>query len=286
MNVAPTAATRVFAVLGDPVSHSLSPAIHNAAFTAAAIDAVYVALRCGAGDLAGLLRGLALAGGGGNVTVPHKAAAARALDRASDVVRRTGACNTFWAEGGEVRGDNTDVAGFDTAARALVGDPAGARALLVGAGGAASAAACALLDAGATLTVLNRTPERARALRRRLDPDGSRMGIADGAAALRGERFDLVVNATSLGLRADDPLPFDLASLASAGGVLDLVYAPPQGTPLVRAAIAAGIPAADGTAMLLAQAVAAQRRWSGGGAPEAAMRRALALAASLRRPAQ
>jgi len=105
----PRASTRVFALLGNPVSHSRSPLLHNAAFAAAGLDAVYVALRCAPDDVRGLLRGLAMAGGGGNVTVPHKAAAALALDWAEAEVALTGACNTFWLVDGQVCGANTDV---------------------------------------------------------------------------------------------------------------------------------------------------------------------------------
>src|SRR5690606_22711034 len=112
LNDAITAATRLVALLGDPVSHSLSPTFQNAAFDAAGLDAVYLALRVSATELPGLLRGIAHAGGAGNVTVPHKEVAARAVDVPTEEVVRTGACNTFWCEGDRVHGDNTDVTGF------------------------------------------------------------------------------------------------------------------------------------------------------------------------------
>jgi len=141
MSVSLTARTRLFALLGDPVGHSLSPRFQNAALAALDLDGVYVALRAHAAELPGLLRGVALAGGGGNVTLPHKALAAQVVDRTTPAVERTGACNTFWAEDGMVWGDNTDVAGVAAAVRLVLGGPpAGARALLLGAGGAASAA--------------------------------------------------------------------------------------------------------------------------------------------------
>ena len=112
MSPAPSSSTRVLALLGDPVLHSLSPAFQNAALRATGRDALYVALRCGGPDLPGLLRGLARAGGGGNVTVPHKGAAAEVVEEVTEAVQETGACNTFWLENGRIRGDNTDVAGF------------------------------------------------------------------------------------------------------------------------------------------------------------------------------
>ncbi|HEV2149011.1 MAG TPA: hypothetical protein VGR37_16515, partial [Longimicrobiaceae bacterium] len=120
MTPGPSAATRLVALLGSPVSHSLSPTLQNAAFRAAGVDAVYVALQCGSGELPGLLRGIARAGGAGNVTVPHKEASALLLERRTGAVERTGACNCFWLEEGQVCGDNTDVAGFAGAAKALL----------------------------------------------------------------------------------------------------------------------------------------------------------------------
>lgn len=265
MNPAPTAATRLFALLGDPVSHSLSPRFQNAALRARSLDAVYVALRCSADDLPGLLRGVARAGGGGNVTVPHKAVAAATVDRAGDAVVRTGACNTFWLEDGVVHGDNTDVAGVRGAVRALLGrDPAGARVLLLGAGGAASAAVCALADAGAErIVIVNRTTERAEALAERFRVPGVRIDVAGSVDALAGDRFDLAINSTSLGLKPGDALPLDLDAPGPAvGAALDLVYAAGE-TRWVHAMRARGLPAVDGKEMLIQQGAAAFRRWWG-----------------------
>jgi shikimate dehydrogenase len=200
VNPAPSAATRLVALLGDPVSHSLSPRFQNAAFRAAGVDGVYLALRCDAAIVAPLLRGIAAAGGAGNVTIPHKAAAAAALDRPATAVQRTGACNTFWYEDGRVCGDNTDVAGIGRALQELAGgEAAGARVLLIGAGGAASAALCALRDAGADeVVVLNRTADRAAALASRYRGETVRIATADDAHALRGERFDIAVSARTI----------------------------------------------------------------------------------------
>jgi shikimate dehydrogenase len=272
----PGSTTRVFALLGDPVRHSRSPAFQNAAIRHAGLDAVYVALPCAAGDVAALMRTLARTGGGGNVTVPHKGAAAACLDRASDLVRRTGACNTFWGEGSDLCGENTDVAGFTTAATALLPDPRGARVLVVGAGGGAAAAACALLDAGAgRVTLLNRTPARARTLAARLDPGARVVEVVTPDDPLADRAFDLVVNATSLGLRDNDDMPIDLRMIRVAGGALDLVCAAGGETPWVRHARELGIPAADGTAMLLAQGGAAFRLWFGIEPPASVMEAAL-----------
>jgi len=275
--VSDAAGTRLFALLGDPVRHSRSPVMQNAAFRAAGIDAVYVALRCSGDVVAGLIRAVAGAGGGGNVTVPHKAAAVAALDEASEAVRATGACNTFWLEDGRVRGDNTDVEGFARAALSLVPTLRGLEVLLLGAGGAAAAAARALLDHDvARVTFLARTASRARRLAERLDPGGTALEVADTEAAVHGLRFDLVVNATPLGLHHGDPQPIRLDRLGAAAAVLDMAYRP-DGTEWVRAASASGVPSCDGTRMLLEQGAAAFRDWFRRDAPVAAMRDALSL---------
>lgn len=271
----PTAATRPIVLLGDPVGHSLSPRFQNAAFVAAGVDGVYLALRCAAEHVPGLIRGITAGGGGGNVTVPHKRVAAEVVEKRTEAVQRTGACNTYWAEDGRICGDNTDVSGFTAAVSALVGSPAGMRVLLLGAGGAARAAVVALFGAGADGIVLwNRTRERAEALRDAFDPSGRRIRVTSDAAELRGEAFDLVVNATSVGLRAGDPLPLDLATLRGAGAALDMMYAPDE-TPWVRHARALGIRAADGLEMLIQQGAASFERWWGRPAPIDAMRAAL-----------
>ncbi|HEX8691561.1 MAG TPA: shikimate dehydrogenase [Longimicrobium sp.] len=274
-----TAATRLFALLGDPVSHSLSPVFQNAALRALRLDGVYVALRCSADDVAGLIRALARAGGGGNVTVPHKEAAARAVERHTPAVELTGACNCFWLEGGEVWGDNTDVEGVAKAVRALVGETEWGsmladRVLLVGAGGAARAALYALQAGGVEhVTLLNRSRARAEELKERWDTFGFRIDVAEPDDDLSGHAFDLAMNATSLGLRPDDPLPPTGGAVFRAA--LDLVYARGGETPWVRAMRAAGIRAADGTEVLVSQGAAAFRRWWAVDPPVEVMRQAL-----------
>jgi shikimate dehydrogenase len=269
----PSASTRLFVLLGDPVAHSLSPTFQNPAIRHLGLDAVYVALRCDADSVGPLMRAVARAGGGGNVTVPHKGAAARGVDRPSDAVVRTGACNTFWAEDGRVCGDNTDVAGFRHAAARLIATLRGASVLIVGAGGAAAAAVCALADDGAAeVTLLNRTPERARRLAERFSRRGTVVQAAV-ATEVSGAEFDLVVNASSGALASEAPFP--LGSLRRVGAALDLVYSPDGTTPFVAGARAAGIPAEDGTAMLLAQGAAAFTLWFGVEAPVDVMREAL-----------
>ena len=270
-----SAATRVIALLGDPVAHSLSPRFQNAAFRAAGVDGVYVALRCDPETMPALMRGVAFAGGGGNVTVPHKERAAAVVDVPSEAVRRTGACNTFWLEDGRIHGDNTDVDGFRAAARGLVGPLAGARVLVLGAGGAARAAVFALLEERVDeIRILARSTDRARSLIRHFgEPPGVLQ--SDAPERLADEAFDLVVNATPLGLDADDPHPLSLDLIPRARAILDLVYAPDR-TPWVREAEDRGLPAADGLEMLIHQGAAAFERWWGIPAPIDAMRHAVA----------
>jgi shikimate dehydrogenase len=269
--------TRLLALLGDPVAHSASPAMQNAALKAAGAEGVYVALACDAEDLPGLLRGIAHAGGGGNVTLPHKERAAGLLDEASEAVRRTGACNTFWAgEDGRVHGDNTDVEGFR---RALVdflpGSVRGSRALLLGAGGAARAVLLGLIEEGVeSVTLFNRTVERARAVARRIG--GERARVLNEPEELEGQDFDLVVNATRLGLDPTDPSPVDFTLLGRVEAAMDIVYGAAP-TAFVREAGARGIAVVDGQEMLVQQGAVAFERWWGREAPVEVMREALAL---------
>lgn len=273
----PSPDTRLLVLLGDPVSHSLSPRFQNAALRARGLDAVYLALRCARESLPGLLRGIAGAGGGGNVTVPHKELAARVVDDGTDAVRATGACNTFWAEDGAVRGDNTDVDGVSAAVLSLLGErPAGARVLLLGAGGAARAAVYALARDGAEeIVLLNRSAERAERLAAWAAEIGSPLRRVVSADELPGERFDLALNATSLGLRDGDALPLPADARVALGAALDLVYRPDGDTRWVEALRAREIRARDGREMLLWQGVSAFRRWWPGEPPIEAMRAAL-----------
>lgn len=255
---------RRFGLVGDPVRHSLSPRLYEAAFAVLGVAASYEAHHVPAGDTAGLesmMRELG-ATGGGNVTVPHKRRAARHLDVCSPVVEATGACNCFWLDSeGRLAGDNTDVGGFLGASTELPGlDFAGASVLLLGAGGAARAVAVACARAGVgALTVKNRTASRASELVAELGLAG--LATVWTATETRAATYDLVVNATSLGLHPDDPLPLSLEG-SGVRHVFDLVYGP-GGTPWTRHAMAAGIPAIDGFSMLVHQAVLSLEQWFG-----------------------
>lgn len=269
---------RAVALLGDPVDHSLSPVIHAAAFDALGLEARYVAVRTLDPELPHLLRAFARSGGG-NVTVPHKLTARKALDRATAAARATGACNCFWAsDDGSLVGDNTDVGGFLAAVRSWREAPelSGARILLLGAGGAARAVAAACVEAGAGhIEVRNRTVARARELVRRFEGKGPKMSAGPLSSDRAGTdvlRFDLVVNATSLGLEDQDPLPLDLRRM-EVGAVFDLVYGE-AGTRWTRHAADIGIPAVDGLDMLVRQAGLSLQRWFQADPPLEEMRQA------------
>jgi shikimate dehydrogenase len=251
----------LYALLGAPVHHSLSPALQNAALNTLEIDAVYVALWTWDELVGPFMKSLALGGAGGNVTVPHKRAAADALDHASEDVRATGACNVFWwDEGRGLCGDNTDAAAFRTAAQAVLrGELTGCRVLLLGAGGAARAVVHACCGAGVErVEILNRTRDRAQALVRDLGAPRA-VRVLEGGEVPSGEAYDLIVNATSLGLHPSDRLPVEPEAVQSRA-ILDLVYGRDE-TPLVRAARASGIEASDGRLMLVEQAALSFRRW-------------------------
>ncbi|MBI1340606.1 shikimate dehydrogenase [bacterium] len=255
-----TACTQVYGVVGDPVSHSLSPTLHNRWIAAAGIDAVYTAFHL-TGETAGAdLAALRRAGVAGlNVTLPHKAAALEAALETSPEAARIGAANTLVRrDAGGWAAHNTDIAGFAEAVRVIRPAPlAGARVILVGAGGAARATALHLSEAGAALAIINRSVERARALAADLAPAAEVSGMSSLEGLARDA--DLVVNAASLG-HAGGAL-----ALPEARGrqiYLDLSYGGTS-APSVAAAAAAGWVAADGLRMLVEQAAAAFALWFG-----------------------
>ncbi len=265
--------SRLLAVIGDPVAHSLSPAMHNAAITALGLDAVFVALRAVPATLEAVVRGLLDVGGAACVTVPHKRAAASLLDRPSDLVRRTGACNVVWSDAGAVAGDNTDVAGVAGEARRLV-DGVARRAVLLGTGGSARAAALAVAGAWPGCEVLVVSRDGGRAAEFVTWAEGAGVGCRTWDE--EGGPADLIVNATPLGLQPGDPMPLDAATLRRLRprAALDLVYARGE-TPLVRTARSAGARAADGRGVLVGQGAAAFRHFFGVEAPVEIMRAAV-----------
>jgi shikimate dehydrogenase len=240
--------SRVYALLGDPVAHSLSPAMQNAAFRALGLDAVYVALRCSHDALAGTIDTLLRQGGGGTVTIPHKEAAAAALAALSSYALPV--CNTFWSEAGVPCGADTDSEGIALALErlGLPGGPWG----LIGTGGSARAALRAAQRAGVAVAVKSRSADRAERM----------AGLAGdlGLAAAPMQACAVVINCTPLGLLERDPLPAALDEFPEARVALDLVYRAGE-TAWVRAMRSVGCNAADGREVLLEQGGAAFERW-------------------------
>jgi shikimate dehydrogenase len=257
--------SRVFALLGDPVAHSLSPAMHNAGFRAAGLDAIYVPLRCAAEDLHGVMRTLALQGGGGNVTVPHKQVAAAAAPGDARVTA-LGVANVFASQEGQLRVANTDVDGV-LALLDGMGVPRGSWCV-VGTGGSARAVVGAAGERGARLAVISRDHSRGESL--------LRWAAERGVQRADATECQVVINATPLGLRPDDPLPIELGAMPVVTHVADLTYRADAPTALIELARSRGLGAADGREMLLTQGVAAWTYWFPGIAvPVEVMRAAL-----------
>lgn len=254
--------TRVFGILGSPVRHSLSPSMQTAAFTASGINAVYVPFPCDTSEVATLISTLTSAGGGGNVTIPHKGIAASSVDQPGETVTVLDACNTFWGDEQGSIGDNTDVAGVSQALR-QVGAPASTW-LVVGTGGSARAVVEAAKSAGAAVAVKSRSVVKAARFREWIADRG--VTVADAAEA------EVAINATPLGLLDSDPLPVEREEVPAMRVALDLVYRSRR-TQWIRALRDDGFSAEDGRTMLVAQGAAAFERWFPGvDAPREVMR--------------
>ncbi len=267
-----SSATKIAAVIGYPVAHSLSPALQNAAFREAGFDAVFVALAVRPEALGDAVRGLGAVGAlGASVTVPHKEAVIEHCDRVDSLAGRIGAVNCLAFDQSGVVGYNTDAGGFADALREeLARDMRGLRPVILGSGGAARAVAMGLEDAGAEpAVVIARTPGRAS-----WAVDVRAWDRAEAESALAG--CDLLVDATSIGLspegdrRAEfwplDPLP-------AAAAVASLVYH--REPALLAEASRRGHPAMGGAGMLVHQGARAYRIWTGDDPPREAMWRAM-----------
>lgn len=280
-----SAKTNLVGLIGWPVSHSVSPAMHNAAFEHLGLDWCYVPLPVNPEPAAHM--GMALAGLvalgfiGANVTVPHKQAVMPHLHRLTPAAQAIGAVNTIVIEpNGALLGDNTDAAGFVADLRDHGVDPTDQRVLVLGAGGSARAVVYGLADSGAQqIVVLNRSVERATALCALLQPICPRCTLVAGALPDGIARWaawcDLVVNCTSLGMTPhSDSTPWDEAvAFRHAQVVYDLVYNPPL-TRLLRQADRDGARSIGGLGMLIWQGALAFERWTGQSAPVEIMRQA------------
>ncbi len=262
-----TAATRLAGVIGWPVRHSRSPQIHNAAYRAAGLDWVYVALPVPPGEVPAALAGMAALGIEGlSVTMPHKTAAVAAVDVLSADAAALGAVNSIRRDGDRLLGDNTDGGGFVDSLLDDDVDPAGRRCVVLGAGGAARAVVRALAGAGAaSVTVINRDPGRAATAAALAGSVGTVGDLSDLSVA------DLLVQATPVGMGDDPTLAVDPGRLPDHAVVADLVYHPLR-TPLLVAAEARGLRTVGGIGMLVHQAARQFRSWTGVEAPLDAMR--------------
>jgi shikimate dehydrogenase len=258
-------------VLGHPVSHSRSPAMQNAALQALGLagEWSYEALDVDPAEFFGRARDLPGQGFvGANVTIPHKEAALALADEVSEAAEQIGAANTLTFGDGSIRADNTDATGL---LAALPGPVEGGSVLVLGAGGSARAAAWALAEQGASVSVWNRTPERAE----RLAGDfGGVTGV--GGDQARANLYELIVNCTAIGMRDEDPfehLPIDPDSLRTGIVLVDLVYAGSESR-LVREARRRGATAVEGLEVLVRQGADSLRIWTGMDPPLDVMRQA------------
>lgn len=269
--------TKVFAVLGHPVAHTLSPAMHNAAFHALGMDAVYLAFDVQPGRLLGVLESMADMGFGGvNITVPLKEVAAKGLPRLDESAQLMGAVNTVQFTPGGMIGHNTDGEGFLRAVREDLGRSVeGLSVFICGAGGAGRAVALACAGSGArALTLADTDAARpvnvAREVKARFGVEAKIAGAWDDDA----RSADLVVQATPLGMKPGDASPLGPGAFRAGQAAFDLVYMYPE-TAFMKAARAGGAQAANGLGMLLYQGARAFEIWTGVKPPAAVMREAL-----------
>ena len=260
--------SRLLAVLGDPVQHSISPEMHNAAIAVLGLNAVYVAARVPRAALPATLEVCAALGIAGNLTVPHKEEGAALVADLTDLARSLGAVNTFWPKDGRLVGDNTDVAGL---AQVLESLDASGPWLVCGTGGSARAVAAVAGQTGTPLLVRSRSGERAEAF----CAWARSLASAPIVRPDDGTTVGTVINATPVGLEHPSANPVAAERLAGTGVALDLVYRPGE-TGWVRACRAQGLRAVDGRALLLAQGAAAfERFFPGQRAPREQMRAAI-----------
>jgi shikimate dehydrogenase len=255
--------TRLLALIGHPVAHSLSPAMHNASFVADGLDFVYVCLDVDPHELPTAVRGLkTLRLRGFNVTMPHKRAMIPLMDELDEEARVSGAVNTVVIEDSRMRGFNTDGGGMVMACQEAGIELSGKSILLLGAGGTAAAIAVAFGKVGVgELHIANRSVERAAHLRDKLHETGMK-GLAIHHLETLPDA-EIIINTTPLGMKAQDPMPVPPGYVQEGRTFCDAVYRPGTQTSLVRLASERGVPVVAGDRMLLYQGVLAQKLWTG-----------------------
>jgi shikimate dehydrogenase len=271
--------TRVYGVIGDPIEHTLSPTLQNAAFKESGLDCAFLAFPVKTGQIKEALSGMrALGICGLNVTMPHKNAVIAYLDEIQEDAKFLKAVNTIHNQNGKLHGYNTDGVGAVTALKENGADPKGKRVLLLGAGGAARAIAFALTQVAAELVILNRTEKQASELASALT-EVTKKKITSGnlsPESLEAQlpKTDILINATSIGMKPNhtlSPVPANLLKPDLA--VMDIVYNPVE-TQLSKDAKAVGVKVVSGVEMLIYQGAAAFEIWTGKKAPVDVMRKA------------
>ncbi|MBI5788097.1 MAG: shikimate dehydrogenase [Candidatus Schekmanbacteria bacterium] len=271
--------TKIVGIFGYPVRHTLSPAMHNAAFAALGLDYVYLPFEVPPDNLGQALRALpALQIAGVNLTIPHKERALEYLDEISPQAQLIGAVNTVKVEGHKLIGYNTDGEGFLQSLNQDGGiDPKGRRVCLLGAGGAARAVAMALVEAKIReLAILNRTVERAQLLAEQISGYYPEVSVCTDSLDNQEiiARSDIIINTTLVGMKPDDELPIDPKVISPLGFVCDVIYHPAK-TKLLAAAEKRGAKTMNGLGMLLYQGTLAFEIWTGRKAPVEVMKKAL-----------
>jgi shikimate dehydrogenase len=272
--------TKICGLIGDPVEHSMSPAMQNAAFRKLGLDYLYLPFRVKKEELGQAIAGMrALNIRGLNVTVPHKVAVIQFLDKLDPLAEKIGAVNTIVNDDGVLTGYNTDATGFLQALLERKIEPKGKRAVILGAGGASRAISFILADRGARLTILNRQLELdwAKELARRISQTFSQkvkaLELSRENLAVVLKKADILVNATSVGMRPSvnkTPVPGDL--LRPGLIVYDIVYNPMK-TRLLREAEVVRASTISGVDMLVWQGALAFEKWTGQKAPAELMKR-------------
>lgn len=266
-----TGKTKIIGIFGDPVQHTLSPLIHNEAFRYLGLDYCYVAFHVKRDKLKEAVEGIkALNIKGVNITVPHKEAVIQYIDELSDEAKNIEAVNTILNNDGILKGFNTDVDGFILSLKEegiLIKDK---NFLLLGAGGAAKAIAYGILKEGGRVYIYNRTLSKAVAIKEKFKEFGFiEITEIDNSVT---EKVDIIVNATSLGLKRDDPMPLNPMLIKPEHIYYDIVY--PE-TPLMKRAEQIGCKVIGGIGMLIWQAAFAFKIWTEVEAPVEIMKKTL-----------
>ena len=271
-----TGKTKIYCIIGYPVKHSISPRMHNAAFAALNMDARFVAFSVNPDHLGEAIVGLrALNVAGINVTVPHKSSVIPHLDEVTPLAKKIGAVNTIRIEQGLLIGTNTDTSGFIRSLENLNFSPVNKSIALLGAGGAARALVAGLADAGASrILIHNRTVKRAESLLTEFSPIFPQTQLESVTVeTLQATTLDLLINATTVGMESGES-QLDLSQCQKIEHLADIIYSPVQ-TTLLKQAKELGIPAINGSGMLLYQGCGAFTFWTGKQVPETVMQEQL-----------